>query len=233
MSNDTTPVEQNAEQNTEQVQPETSEQVQVKSQAEPTKPQDVTEETAPANDDLIRKLRDESAARRVENRKLMEELEKEKAFRIKFEQLFGGEGEETPEQQLEKAEADLAEAYKQRDAAVAEHRALLTEQVLNQAVTAVGGDMSLTPQFVKTLPAFADLDVDSETYATEVQALVQDTIDKYTKLAAGPVVPKRSGSSEPSNGGAPKLTQQDLAELKAKGEWETINQAVRDGRIDF
>lgn len=194
---------------------------------------DNTETDSPAEDDLDalkqqlqealahnKKLNAENAERRV---KAKESGEKFEALKAQLLAAFGeGDGQDDPEEALKAAQ-------KQAD----EYRTKLNRyeetQALSKAVRKAGGDPDLMVPFLRganTLPAWGEDD-----YEAQVAEIIKDTLEAKPALRSQ-AVPRSSGQAPtPTKSQPGMLDREQLAEMAARGEWDAINKAAREGRI--
>lgn len=145
------------------------------------------------------------------------------------------------EDQADDPEA-LVKAATEREQQAAAERDKMREQLVNyrrkDAVNNVVGkldgkvDTALLNAVLAQDPEFTALDVDSDDYGSQVEAIVTSKIEAHPSIVQA-TTPNASGvdTSTTNTGTAKKLSQDDLARLYAEGKYEEINKAVSEGRI--
>lgn len=173
----------------------------------------------------LRKLRKESAARRTslrdEEKKNAELSSKYSELNSKFEEmrgflakLSGVEEEATPE--------EVINSYKEKlEAQEQENRQLRETTALNAAVSKAKGDPALIVPYLRGSNALANLDPSAENYTSQVEELVQETVDANPKLRAQAAPVSSGNTSNPTdNSGPRKYTLEDLEDMSANEIFE-------------
>lgn len=173
----------------------------------------------------LRKLRKESAARRTslrdEEKKNAELSSKYSELNSKFEEmrgflakLSGVEEEATPE--------EVINSYKEKlEAQEQENRQLRETTALNAAVSKAKGDPALIIPYLRGSNALANLDPSAENYTSQVEELVQETVDANPKLRAQAAPVSSGNTSNPTdNSGPRKYTLEDLDDMSANEIFE-------------
>lgn len=181
----------------------------------------------------LRKLRKESAARRTslrdEEKKNAELSSKYSELNSKFEEmrgflakLSGAEEEATPE--------EVINSYKEKlEAQEQENRQLRETTALNAAVSKAKGDPALIVPYLRGSNALANLDPSAENYASQVEELVQETVDANPKLRAQAAPVSSGNTSNPTdNSGPKKYTVDDLDDMSA----EEIFELTKQGKLE-
>ena len=181
----------------------------------------------------LKKLRKESAARRTslrdEEKKNAELTSKYNSLNSKFEEmrgflakLSGAEEEATPEQ--------LIESYKDKlEAQQQENRQLRETTALNAAVSKAKGDPALIVPYLRGSNALANLDPSADNYTSQVEELVQETVDANPKLRAQAAPVSSGNTSNPTdNSGPKKYTVDDLDDMSA----EEIFELTKQGKLE-
>ena len=177
----------------------------------------------------LRKLRKESAARRTslrdEEKKNAELSSKYSELNSKFEEmraflakLSGIEEEATPE--------EVINSYKEKlEAQEQENRQLRETTALNTAVSKAKGDPALIIPYLRGSNALANLDPSAENYTSQVEELVQETVDANPKLRAQAAPVSSGNTSNPTdNSGPRKYTLEDLEDMSANEIYELTQQ---------
>lgn len=181
----------------------------------------------------LRKLRKESAARRTslrdEEKKNAELSSKYSELNSKFEEmrgflakLSGVEEEATPE--------EVINSYKEKlEAQEQENRQLRETTALNAAVSKAKGDPALIVPYLRGSNALANLDPSAENYTSQVEELVQETVDANPKLRAQAAPVSSGNTSNPTdNSGPKKYTVDDLDNMSA----EEIFELTKQGKLE-
>lgn len=181
----------------------------------------------------LRKLRNEAAARRTslrdEEKKNAELSSKYSELNSKFEEmrgflakLSGIEEEATPE--------EVINSYKEKlEAQEQENRQLRETTALNAAVSKAKGDPALIVPYLRGSNALANLDPSAENYTSQVEELVQETVDANPKLRAQAAPVSSGNTSNPTdNSGPKKYTVDDLDDMSA----EEIFELTKQGKLE-
>lgn len=176
-----------------------------------------------------RKLKDESAERRVTAKETQEQNEKLR----KVAQALGLETEdEDPEALLKAAREQADEKQREADKLRAELNRMREQDELRRIARENGADPEvIVPYLVGTgsLPQWGDDD-----YTDKAVQLVQNTMERHPAFS-GSKVPRSSGQAPTptKRNNDEKLTRDDIDRLVAQGDYAAVNRAVEEGRVEL
>lgn len=176
-----------------------------------------------------RKLKDESAERRVTAKETQEQNEKLR----KVAQALGLETEdEDPEALLKAAREQADEKQREADKLRAELNRMLEQDELRRIARENGADPEVIVPFLVgtgSLPQWGDDD-----YTDKAVQLVQGTMERHPAFS-GTKVPRSSGQAPtPTKRNTDeKLTRDDIERLVARGDYAAVNKAVAEGRVEL
>lgn len=138
-------------------------------------------------------------------------------------ELTGGTPKQSPEEQLESVQAELAAAKQQ-----------LKESTISQAVQVAaakkGIDTSLAVPLLKGTGALSNLDPDKESFVSDLDAVMEAVTDQFPQLK-----PVAKTSGQPAKNTEPEhkdyVSLQHIADLNAQGKYAEANKLIAEGRV--
>lgn len=169
-----------------------------------------------------RKLKDENGDRRVKAK----QAEEQAATLKKLAQVLGFEpSDDDPEEQIKQAKQAAQEREAERDKLQAELNRMREDTTLRKLAKDNGADPDMLVPYLRgsgNLPGWG-----SDEWDSKAGELVTDTLNQFPQMRAGNA-PRTSGNTpSPTRNDATRVTREDLKELAAKGDWETINKLMQ------
>lgn len=201
--------------------PAPAEPVAASEAVEPSAAPEVAPEPAETFDrNYVEKLRKESASYRERAKEKEGELN---SFLEKLKGLTGsGEEEQTPEQLIQAANERAEQAAR-------ELQTLKTERAIQDAAGKHNADTTVLLPLLRGLGAFDALDSTADDYASQVESLVAETVEKFPQVKTSRVPASSGNAPTPTpHEHSGQIRREDLKSMTS----HQIIEAKRSGKLD-